>query len=87
MIGKGYALDKLGNHTQAVFYYDKAKATDPRCIPDLTNKANFLDKIGNYKLAIIYYDKALAIDVKNIDAIKGKQQTLSTLNQTAPVGS
>ena len=56
MIGKGYALDKLGNHTQAVFYYDKAKATDPRYIPDLTNKANFLEKIGNYNLAIIYYD-------------------------------
>jgi len=87
MIGKGYVLDKLGNHTQAVFYYDKAKATDPRYIPDLTNKANFLDKIGNYKLAIIYYDKALAIDPKNIDAIKGKQQTLATLNQTASAGS
>ena len=52
-----------------------------------TNKANFLDKIGNYKLAIIYYDKALAIDPKNIDAIKGKQQTLATLNQTASAGS
>jgi tetratricopeptide (TPR) repeat protein len=62
MIGKGYALDILGNHTQA-----KAKATDPRYIPDLTNKANFLDKIGNYKLAVIYYDKALAINAKNID--------------------
>ena len=74
MIGKGYALDKLGNHTQAIFYYDKAKATDPRYIPDLTNKANFLDKIGNYNLAIVYYDKALAIESNNIDAIKGKQQ-------------
>ena len=61
MIGKGYALDNLGNHTEAVVYYDKALVTDPRYIPDLTNKANFLDKIGNYNLAIIYYDKALAI--------------------------
>lgn len=87
MIGKGFALDKLGNHTQAVFYYDKAKAKDPSYIPDLTNKANFLDKIGNYKLAIIYYDKALAIDPKNIEAIKGKQQTLATLNQIASAGS
>lgn len=81
MIGKGYALDKLGNHTQAVFYYDKAKATDPRYIPALTEKGDFLDKIGNYKLAIVYYDKALAIDPKNIDAIKGKQQALAALNQ------
>ena len=51
MIGKGYALDNLGNHTEAVVYYDKALATDPRYIPDLTNKANFLDKIGNYNLS------------------------------------
>ena len=57
------------------------------CCLRYANKANFLDKIGNYKLAIIYYDKALAIDPKNIDAIKGKQQTLATLNQTASVGS
>ncbi|MGH9950300.1 MAG: tetratricopeptide repeat protein [Nitrososphaeraceae archaeon] len=77
----GYALDKLGNHTHAVFLYDKAKATDPRYIPALTEKGDFLDKIGNYKLAIIYYDKALAIDPKNIDAIKGKQHVLATLNQ------
>ena len=82
MIGKGYAIDKLGNHTQVIFYYEKAKATDPRYIPDLTNKANFLDKIGNYKLAVVYYDKALAIDPKNTDAINGKQKALSDLNQT-----
>ena len=81
MIGKGYALDKLGNHTQAAFYYDKAKSTDPRYIPDLTNKANFLDKIGNYKLALIYYDKALAIDPKNSEAIKGREHAQVLLNQ------
>ncbi|MGZ5486334.1 MAG: tetratricopeptide repeat protein, partial [Nitrososphaeraceae archaeon] len=58
-------------------YYDKALVTDPRYIPDLTNKANFLDKIGNYNLAIIYYDKALAIDPKNVDALTGKKQSLA----------
>ena len=42
MIGKGYALDKLGSHTQAVLHYEKAKATDPRYIPDLTNNLIFL---------------------------------------------
>jgi tetratricopeptide (TPR) repeat protein len=61
---------------------EKAKATDPRYIPDLTNKADFLDEIGNYKLAIVYYDKALAIDPNNTDAVKGKQRALSDLNQT-----
>ena len=81
MIGKGYALDKLGNNTGAVAYFDKAKETDPRYIPDLTNKANFLIKIGNYQLAIIYYDKALAIDPNNNEAIKGKEHAQVLLNQ------
>ena len=80
MFGKGYALDKLGNHTEAVSYFDKPKETDPRYIPDLTNKANFLIKIGNYQLAIIYYDKASARDLKNSEAINGKEQALATLN-------
>jgi tetratricopeptide (TPR) repeat protein len=82
LIGKGYALDKLGNHTQAVSYYDKAMATDPRYIPALTEKGDFLEKIGNYKLAIVYYEKALAIDPKNVDALTGKEHALAALNQT-----
>ena len=81
MIGKGYALDKLGNHTEAMAYFKKAGDTDARYIPDLTNKANFLVKIGNYNLAIIYYDKALAIDPKNSEAIKGQEQALVLLDQ------
>jgi tetratricopeptide (TPR) repeat protein len=44
LIGKGYVLDNLGNHTEAVVYYDKALATDPRYIPALAEKAIFLIK-------------------------------------------
>ena len=49
LIGKGYALDNLGNHTGAQAYYDKALDMDPRYIPALTEKANFLVKMGNYQ--------------------------------------
>lgn len=81
IIGKGYALDNIRNHTKAVMYYDKALAIDPRYIVDLTHKGNFLIGIGNYKLATMYFDKALAINPKNIATITGKKQALAVLNQ------
>ncbi|MGN6708630.1 MAG: tetratricopeptide repeat protein [Candidatus Nitrosocosmicus sp.] len=79
---KGNALDNLGNHTGAKAYYTKALITDPRYIPELTNKANFLVKIGNYQLTLIYYDKALSIEPQNAEAIEGKKQALTALNQS-----
>ena len=42
IIGKGYALDNIGNHTKAVMYYNKAISIDSRYIADLTHKGNFL---------------------------------------------
>jgi tetratricopeptide (TPR) repeat protein len=81
IIGKCYALDKIGNHTKVVIYYDKALAINPRYIVDLTHKGNFLVGIGNYKLATMYFDKALAINPKNIATITGKKQALAVLNQ------
>ena len=77
MIGKVYALDNLGNHAEAVVYYDKALATNPRYIPALTEKGYFLDKIGNYNLAIVYFDKALAIALNNAGAETGKKRSLA----------
>lgn len=47
MIGKAYELKKIRNHTEAVEYFDNAKKTDPRYIPDLINNAKFLIKVGN----------------------------------------
>jgi tetratricopeptide (TPR) repeat protein len=58
---KGIALDKLGNDTGAILYFDKALAIDPYYVNALTSKGLALDKLGNYTGAIQYFDKALSI--------------------------
>ena len=72
-------IDGLGNHAQAITYYDKALAIDPRFVADLTTKGNFLNSIGNYKLANTYFDKALALAInpKKVAALPGKKNNLS----------
>ena len=43
LFDKGNALDNLGNHTQAIQYYDKALDIDPNNIDTLINKGVALD--------------------------------------------
>ena len=52
----------MGNHTQAIQYYDKALAIDPNYKYALNNEGNALNSLGNYTQVIKYFDKALAID-------------------------
>jgi tetratricopeptide (TPR) repeat protein len=78
---KGVALDKLGNHTGAVVYYDKALAIDPHYANALSNKGNALNELGNYTGAVVYYDKALAIDPHNADALSNKGVALYDLGK------
>ena len=59
----------LGNYTQAIQYYDKALAIDPKNVDALNYKGLALDSLGNYTGAIAYFDKVLAIDPKNVDAL------------------
>ncbi|MGC1928055.1 MAG: tetratricopeptide repeat protein [Candidatus Nitrosopolaris sp.] len=66
---KGLALDKLGNDTGAILYYDKALAIDPHYVNALTSKGLALDKLGNDIGAILYYDKALAIQPNDTYAL------------------
>ena len=62
---KGLILDKLGNDTGAIQYFDKALAIDPHYINALVSKGLALDKLGNYTGAIQYFDKALAIQLND----------------------
>ena len=62
------SLDNLGNHGQAITYYDKALAIDPNNFAALTNKGAVLDSLRNYTQAITYLDKALAIDPNSVNA-------------------
>jgi tetratricopeptide (TPR) repeat protein/uncharacterized protein YjbI with pentapeptide repeats len=76
LANKGGALDNLGDHTQAIQYYDKALAIDPNDKYALVNKGAALDYLGNYTQAIQYYDKALAIDPNYVDALVNKSAAL-----------
>ena len=79
LINKGLALDNLGNHIQAIQYYDKALAIDPNDVDALYNKGNALDSLGNHTQAISYYDKVLDIDPNDVDALYNKGVALAHL--------
>jgi tetratricopeptide (TPR) repeat protein len=58
--------------TEALRYFDKILAINPKNITALTSKGIALNYLGNHTGAILYYDKALAIDPKNICALNDK---------------
>jgi tetratricopeptide (TPR) repeat protein len=65
---KGVALDREGNHTGAMEYYDRALAIDPKNVLTLTYKGIALDREGNHTGAIVYFDKAISIDQKYLSS-------------------
>src|SRR6266568_2999237 len=78
---KGNALlsGGLGNYTQAITYYDKALAIDPRYVLAIIGKGYALDGLGNHTKAITYYAKALAIDPRYIADLTNKGNFLNSL--------
>jgi tetratricopeptide (TPR) repeat protein len=46
LIEKGNALGSLGNYTEAISYYDKVLAIDPKDVNALYNKGNALYSLG-----------------------------------------
>ena len=69
---KALALDNLGNYSEAIQYYDKVLAINPKYTNALYNKGVALDNLGNYSEAIQYYDKVLAINATDTDALYDK---------------
>lgn len=76
---KGLVLDKSGNYTGAILYYDKVLAMDSHYVNALTSKGLTLDKLGNYTGAIQYFDKALAMDPKDEVALYNKNNSFDHL--------
>lgn len=73
---KGGALNRLGNYTQAIHFYDRALDFDPNEKHSLMGKGDALYRLGNNTKAIQYFDKALDIDPNYKDALSGKVDTL-----------
>ena len=76
---KGLALEKIGNNTEAIFYYKKALAIQPNDTDTLDNIGMALTNQGNYTEAILYFDKALAIDPHYISALNNKGLALEKI--------
>jgi len=55
-------LDEVGQYEQALDYYNKALALDPRNAIVWNNKGNALCKLGRSEEAIECYDKALTVN-------------------------
>ena len=56
----GNALERSGNHREAITYFDKALAIRPKDTFALNGKADALSNLGEYTEAIKYYDRAVA---------------------------
>ncbi|MFZ0512960.1 MAG: tetratricopeptide repeat protein, partial [Candidatus Nitrosopolaris sp.] len=76
---KGDALNSLGNYTEAIQYFDKALAIDPKFEVALYDKGDALNSLGNYTQAIQYLDDALAIDPSNGLALSDRGLALDGL--------
>ena len=65
--------------TEALRYFDKILAINPKNVTALTNKGIALNYLANHTGAILYYDKALVVDPNNIRALNDKGIALNYL--------
>ena len=54
LYNKGLALYHLGNYREAIGYFDKALAINPKYIAALGGKGNVLLALGNYTGAMLF---------------------------------
>jgi serine/threonine protein kinase len=78
---KGYSLENLGRHEEAIRCCDKALEFDPRLAAAWTNKGNSLNSLGCYEEAIPCFDKALEIDPRDADGWTNKGTSLGSLGR------
>ena len=58
MNGKGVVLHNLGQHEEAITWYDKVLEIDENDIIAINNKGNALANLGKCDEAITWFDKA-----------------------------
>jgi tetratricopeptide (TPR) repeat protein len=68
-VGKGDALNRNGNFSEAITAYNKALEIDPYYVNAWDGKGWSLNELGNYSQAIVYLDKALEIDPNHLAAV------------------
>ena len=71
----------LKKYTEAIEYFDKVYAIEPRTPDVLLNKAFVLMELGEYKEALLYFDKVLAMEPNNDVAMQYKNRVLDMLRR------
>jgi tetratricopeptide (TPR) repeat protein len=78
---KGDNLLRNDNYTEAIKYFDKVLAINPKYDDALDDKGNALNNMGKYKEAIIYLNRSLAINANDPYALKNIGWALNGLGK------
>jgi tetratricopeptide (TPR) repeat protein len=78
---KGFSLNSLGRHEEAIRCYDKTLELDPCIAATWSNKGASLHSLGRHEEAIHCFDKALKLDPRYALAWTNKGGSLSALGR------
>ncbi|MGE5685014.1 MAG: tetratricopeptide repeat protein [Nitrososphaerota archaeon] len=81
LLTQGWTATDFNRTEEALTFYDRALAIDPKDSDALFAKGWALDSLGKYDEAILYYDKVLSIDPTDTDALYEKGYTLKNLGK------
>jgi tetratricopeptide (TPR) repeat protein len=79
--GKGFALEYLNKHIEAIPYYDKALKLYPKVAKLWSMRGHAAFYLRNYEEALNYHNKALDIDPKSISSLYEKGRALFELKR------
>ncbi|CAF1062339.1 unnamed protein product [Adineta ricciae] len=78
-VAEGVRLMKENDSSSAVLHFNKALATDPKCVDALVARGALSANQGHYKRAMQDFEDALKIDSKHINALKYLHDVLNNI--------
>ena len=81
IIKNAVKLDTLGQHEEALSWYDKALKIDPKDVNTMFKKALLLSKTGKYEQAVYLFDQVIEIDPTLVSALVNRRIILEKLGK------
>jgi lipopolysaccharide biosynthesis regulator YciM len=78
-VAQGIRLMKDNDSNSAILHFNKALATDPKCVDALVARGALSANQGHYKRAMQDFEDALKIDHKHINALKYLHDVLNNI--------
>ena len=78
-VAKGVQLMKENDANSAVLHFNKALATDPKCVDALVARGALSANQGHYRRAMQDFEDALKIDQKHVNAAKYLHDVLNNI--------